>query len=72
MTAANSEMSENSPGRKFAYVENNCWPWVTEPSEESASFDPSRLTPKQYLGGKACVQAIILEINGLLAVDKTG
>ena len=35
-------------------------------------FDPSRLPPKLYLADKMCVDAIVSEISGLLAVDSSG
>ena len=35
-------------------------------------FDPSRLPPKTYLANKTRIEAIIVEVSGLLAVDFSG
>ena len=59
-------------GKSVAYVEHNCWPPISEIPEGSESCDQSRVPLQQYLPDSFFAQAIILEINGLLAVDKTG
>ena len=47
---------------------------VSKTSEEipEEDFDPSRLPPKFYLSNALCIEAIILEMNGLLQKDSSG
>ena len=45
---------------------------VEDAGETEEDYDPSRLPPKFYLKDKLCVEAIVLEISGLLQTDKSG
>ena len=67
---ANSE--ENNIESWFAGSERSLLNNIFSASCPEEDFDPSRLPPKIYLADKTCVEAIIAEISGLLAVDSSG
>ena len=45
---------------------------VFSTQETEETFDPSRLSPKEYLANADCRSVIIKELNGLLSPDKSG